>query len=153
LYAPRRLSWQWVRDPRAVDLEDPVPLSDHEQRLLEQMEQALYAEDPKFASVLQGDDLRLRYRRRLVFAVIGFLAGIVALMAGLVISVTVVSVLGFVVMLVSVLAGFSAYNRAPRTDGAAPAGGTSVTPIRSSKKGLMDRVEERWQRRRDQFGR
>ncbi len=130
-----------------------MPLSDHEQRLLEQMEQALYAEDPKFASVLQGDDLRLRYRRRLVFAVIGFLAGIVALMAGLVISVTVVSVLGFVVMLVSVLAGFSAYNRAPRTDGAAPAGGTSVTPIRSSKKGLMDRVEERWQRRRDQFGR
>ncbi len=132
-----------------------MPLSDHEQRLLEQMEQALYAEDPKFASVLQGDDLRLRYRRRLVFAVIGFLAGIVALMAGLVIPATVVSVLGFVVMLVSVLAGFSAYNRTPRADGTAPAGGASVTPIRSgrSKKGLMDRVEERWQRRRDQFGR
>ena len=132
-----------------------MPLSDHEQRLLEQMEQALYAEDPKFASVLQGDDLRLRYRRRLVFAVIGFLAGIVALMAGLVISVTVVSVLGFVVMLVSVLAGFSAYNRTPRSDGVASAGGASVTPIRSGrqKKGLMDRVEERWQRRRDQFGR
>jgi hypothetical protein len=26
-----------------------VPLSDHEQRLLEQIERALYAEDPKFA--------------------------------------------------------------------------------------------------------
>ena len=61
-----------------------MPLSDHEQRLLEQMEQALYAEDPRFASVLQGEDLRVRYRRRLVVAVLGFVAGIALLMSGLV---------------------------------------------------------------------
>lgn len=133
-----------------------MPLSDHEQRLLEQMEQALYAEDPKFASVLQGDDLRVRYRRRLVFAVLGFIAGVGGLFAGLAIPLTLVGVLGFVVMVVSVLAAVSAYNRTPRGDAAAaPAGGAPVTPIRSArqKKGLMDRVEERWQRRRDQFGR
>lgn len=135
-----------------------MPLSDHEQRLLEQMEQALYAEDPKFASVLQGDDLRVRYRRRLVFAVLGFIAGVGGLFAGLAIPLTLVGVLGFVVMVVSVLAAVSAYNRSPRGDAAAAAGGAggaSVTPIRSArqKKGLMDRVEERWQRRRDQFGR
>jgi len=31
-----------------------MPLSEHEQRLLEQMEKALYAEDPKFATSLRG---------------------------------------------------------------------------------------------------
>jgi len=136
-----------------------VPLSDHEQRLLEQMEQALYAEDPKFASVLQGDDLRLRYRRRLVFAVIGFLAGVGLLMAGVVTGAllgTLVGIVGFLVMLGSVLAGVSAYNRTPRGGETASAETGSVTPIRPSRrqrKGLMDRVEERWQQRRDELGR
>ena len=43
-----------------------MPLSEHEQRLLEQMEKALYAEDPKFATSLQsrgGMVRRLRRRR------------------------------------------------------------------------------------------
>ena len=35
-----------------------MPLSDHEQRLLEQIERALYAEDPKFASTVRTTDLR-----------------------------------------------------------------------------------------------
>jgi len=140
-----------------------VPLSDHEQRLLEQMEQALYAEDPKFASVLQGDDLRLRYRRRLVLAVIGFFAGVALLMAGVVLAgpiyATLVGIVGFLVMLGSVLVGVSAYNRTPRGGETATAesGPRPVAPIRGSsrrqRKGLMDRVEERWQRRRDELGR
>ena len=35
-----------------------VPLSENEQRLLEQMERALYAEDPKFASAMRGANRR-----------------------------------------------------------------------------------------------
>ena len=31
-----------------------VPLSEHEQRLLDEIEQALYAEDPKFASSVRS---------------------------------------------------------------------------------------------------
>jgi len=154
---PRAHILEQVRCPRTGDLEDMVPLSDHEQRLLEQMEQALYAEDPKFASVLQGDDLRLRYRRRLVVAVLGFIAGLALLLVG-VSSGVVFSVIGFLVMLASVLAGVSAYNRTPRggETASANAEGGAVIPIRSGgrqRKGLMDRVEERWQRRRDELGR
>ena len=37
----------------AIPEEAPVPLSEHEQRMLEQMERALYAEDPKFASTMR----------------------------------------------------------------------------------------------------
>jgi hypothetical protein len=46
----------------AVSEEVSVPLSEHEQRLLEQMERALYAEDPKFVSSLRGADWTARRR-------------------------------------------------------------------------------------------
>ena len=137
-----------------------MPLSDHEQRLLEQMEQALYAEDPRFASVLQGEDLRVRYRRRLVVAVLGFVAGIAMLMAGVVLNTTssnfffiLLSVVGFGVMLVSVLVGVSAYRRTPHDGQGQPfIPSSNVSPISAGrrKRGLMERVEERWQRRRDE---
>jgi hypothetical protein len=134
-----------------------VPLSDHEQKLLEQMEQALFAEDPKFASVLQGSDLRVRYRRRMAFAVLGFILGVVLLMSGLVAKLVVISVIGFLAMLVSVLAAISAYRRTPARDSAdaTPPSMAKVTQLRPvpSRRGLMARLEERWQRRRDEDGR
>ena len=45
-------------------MEDPVPLSEEELRLLEQMERALVEEDPKLASTLRGTSLRRSARRR-----------------------------------------------------------------------------------------
>src|SRR5664279_1910857 len=76
-----------------------VPLSEHEQRLLEQMERALYAEDPKFASQLRGRDPRSNFRRRIVLAAVGLIVGIVLLMTGLVAKIIPVSILGFLAML------------------------------------------------------
>ena len=45
-----------------------VPLSDHEQRMLEQIEKALYAEDPKFAHSVRARDPRVHYKRRMIQA-------------------------------------------------------------------------------------
>ena len=50
-----------------------VPLSEHEQRVLEQMEQALYAEDPRFATSLVGKSEARQRRRR---AALGLLIAI-----------------------------------------------------------------------------
>ena len=47
-----------------------MPLSEHEQRLLEQMERALYAEDPKFASSLRRSGVRQGSRKRLILGVL-----------------------------------------------------------------------------------
>ena len=90
-----------------------MPLSDHEQRLLEQMERALHAEDPKFASALQGADLRALFRRRALLAVIGFVLGIGALVAGVVISQIALSVAGFVVMLGCAWLAYASWRRIP----------------------------------------
>ena len=75
----------------------PVALSDEEQRLLEQMEAALAAEDPKLVNALRGTGARRVHRRRAALAGVGFFAGLGLLIAG--ISVTpVLSVLGFMIM-------------------------------------------------------
>ena len=42
-----------------------VPLSEHEQRLFDQIERSL-AEDPKFASAVRASDPRFHARRRLL---------------------------------------------------------------------------------------
>jgi Protein of unknown function (DUF3040) len=76
-----------------------VPLSEHEQRQLEQIEQSLYADYPKLAQAVRAKDPRIHYKRRVVYAAIGFLLGVGLLLAGVVSKVIFVSVGGFVVML------------------------------------------------------
>ena len=61
-----------------------MPLSEHEQRQLEQIEQALYREDPKFGRVVRSSDPRVHYKRKLVQAFVGVLAGGGAVAAGVV---------------------------------------------------------------------
>ena len=95
-----------------------MPLSEHEQRLLEQMERALYAEDPKFASSLRGKDPRSNFRRRVLLAGVGFIVGVVLLMTGLVAQRSLVSVIGFVLMLAS---AFFARHQLPRRHRRRPA--------------------------------
>ena len=52
-----------------------MPLSEHEQRQLEQIEQALYADYPKLAQAVRARDPKIHYKRRVVYAAIGFLLG------------------------------------------------------------------------------
>ncbi|OIK29318.1 DUF3040 domain-containing protein [Streptomyces malaysiense] len=127
-----------------------MPLSEHEQRMLEQMERALYAEDPKFASALEGSGLRTYTRRRVYQAVAGFLVGIALLMAGMVAKVIWVSVVGFLVMLGCAVLAVTGWRKAPKP-GERPVGAVR-RPVRA-KRSMMDRIEERWQRRRDEQGR
>ncbi|MER6038771.1 MULTISPECIES: DUF3040 domain-containing protein [unclassified Streptomyces] len=124
-----------------------MPLSEHEQRMLEQMERALYAEDPKFASALEGSGLRTYTRRRVYQAVVGFLVGIALLMAGMVAQQIWVSVVGFLVMLGCAVLAVTGWRKAPK-----PGEQPAAAPRRQvrQKRSMMDRIEQRWQRRRDE---
>ncbi|WP_371580918.1 DUF3040 domain-containing protein [Streptomyces sp. NBC_01314] len=130
-----------------------MPLSEHEQRMLEQMERALYAEDPKFASALEGSGLRTYTRRRVYQAVAGFLVGIALLMAGMVAQQIWVSVVGFLVMLGCAVLAVTGWRKAPKP-GEQPTGATGSTGARQTRqrRSMMDRIEQRWQRRRDEQG-
>jgi hypothetical protein len=134
-----------------------VPLSEHEQRLLEQMERALYAEDPKFATSMRSARGGAGDRKRIVVGVIAVLVGLGLLIAGVASKFVVVGVLGFLAMLGGIWLAISSMRAAPQQAAAPGAGGpaapTSITS-RSKKprqkrsgESLSDRMEERWRRR------
>ena len=81
-----------------------MPLSDHEQRMLDQIESALYAEDPKFASSVRGGGLRAPTARRRLQGAGLFVLGLAMLVSGVAFKATMIgtfpilSVVGFVVM-------------------------------------------------------
>lgn len=128
-----------------------MPLSEHEQRLLEQIEQALYAEDPKFASIYQGNDIRSHYRRRVVRAAVGLVIGLGLLLAGVVIPLIALGVAGFIVMLAAVSFGVASWQRMTghRVSAARERPSTRRTTDHSPKRSVMQRLEDRWQRRQD----
>ncbi|GAT64830.1 membrane protein [Planomonospora sphaerica] len=139
-----------------LSLGGAVPLSEHEQRLLDQIEQALYAEDPKWANTVRISDPRSHYKRRLVKASIGFVLGVVLLMVGVVINLIPLGVGGFVVMLAACLWGLSSWKRmngfGEGSSSPAPRGqrGGKAAGRGGSRQSFMERMEERWRRRHDE---
>ena len=63
-----------------------MPLSEHEQKLLEQLEKQLHEDDPKFASSMGSDPGRSWSTRHLVIGVLATLAGILLLLVGVSLS-------------------------------------------------------------------
>lgn len=141
-----------------------MPLSEEEMRLLEQMERALVEEDPKFAHTLRGTVGQQASRRRAVIAGIVFAVGVAVLMTGAVAALPLVGVAGFVVMLVSATVAVTALKSPEK---AAPAefretaqgfgvvDGGRRGQARGSKSrsrhSFMERMDERWRRRRDGY--
>lgn len=119
-----------------------MPLSDHEQRLLDEIEQALYAEDPKFAASVRAARTRSRTRRSLGLCILGVLAGLALVLVGLIAQIIALSVVGFV--LVVAACGYGAQVlRGRQRAGAAP-GKSSAT---AKSAGLRSRMEDRLRRR------
>jgi len=141
-----------------VPSEGTVPLSEHEQRQLEQIEQALRAGDPRFADAVAAADPRMHYRRRVIAAALGFVIGVGLLLAGVVINVIPVAVAGFVVMLACSLWAVTSYRRMTGTatgraavkdrgPGSRRHAARGRRPGQQAGSGLMGRLEERWRRR------
>src|SRR6476661_5595594 len=66
----------------SAHLEVDVPLSEHEQRLLEQIERALVDDDPKFASSVRTGDRRLKARRKLQLGIVLVVVGLAVMVVG-----------------------------------------------------------------------
>ena len=126
-----------------------MPLSDHEQRLLEQMERALYEDDPKFASSLRSGHGGSLNRTRIALGSLGAVAGLVIVVVGVAIATTIVGVVGFAVMVTSAFWAWTG----TRGEGPVPTTGSPATPGASRSKGtqsaFMTRMEERWRQRRE----
>ena len=137
-----------------------MPLSEHEQRQLEQIEQALYTDYPRFANAVRSSDPRVHYKRRVVEAALGFLLGVGMLVAGVVTKYIWIGVAGFVVMLACSMWALTSYRHmtgfvASRVSGRGQAKPKDHRRASRSQSGtgMMERLEERWRRRQERDGR
>jgi hypothetical protein len=133
------------------------------------MERALVEEDPKLASTLRGTSFRRAARRRAILAGLVFAIGVAVLMTGAITQLWPVGLVGFVIMLASAtvalgsIRGQQAGGETRSTDHAS--GFTVIEGGRpgktrksrhhrtgSSHGSFMERMEERWRKRREQGG-
>jgi hypothetical protein len=134
-----------------------MPLSEQEQRLLDEMERSLYSNDSDFVATVGTRRGRPNYTM-VVVGVLGGLLGIAVIVAGVIFRQPIVGVLGFVLVVAGALFAIApprrkgetmpSVPRAPRSTGsrAGASGG-------SSRTSMMDRLNERWDRRNDGDGR
>jgi hypothetical protein len=139
-----------------------VPLSEHEQRMLEQIESALYAEDPKFASSVRGGRLRSTSSRRRLQAAALFVLGLFLLVAGIAAPVKlgdfpIISLIGFIVMfaagvllLVGSSKGIAKGDRSGEAQSGDASGGASGRGRQRKSGGFSERMEDRFRRRFEQ---
>lgn len=134
-----------------------MPLSEHEQRLLDQIEQALYAEDPKFASSVRGKRLGKPSRARRLQGALLFLIGIALLPLGVMMPVRlaeipIVSVLGFLMMFFGVLLAVMSF-RADAEGGDEKQKGEGKGKKQAKRSNFSQRMEERFRQRFEEDGR
>lgn len=135
-----------------------MPLSEHEQKLLDQMERALYAEDPGFATQMKGAASRAS-RGHLALGVLAVVVGLVVVLLGVNLASIPVGVVGFLVMLGGVVWALSP-SRGKRQEGSATGGpakpsgkpgkGAKRPKNRQNSGSFMQRMEQRWEKRRHQ---
>jgi hypothetical protein len=119
-----------------------MPLSENEKRVLQEMEEALSADDPKLANRLRGE-LATASVRRYLLGLLSILAGMAILIAGLAIKNVPVGIAGFLVSFSSTAFLITqSKNRVKMGVEGKKAQG------RKAKGRLSARLEERWEQRK-----
>ncbi|WP_033262562.1 DUF3040 domain-containing protein [Amycolatopsis vancoresmycina] len=130
-----------------------MPLSEHEQRLLDQIERELYAEDPKFASTVRGTRLRRPARRRRIQGIALFVVGVALLVLGVVVpqfrvaDIPLISVLGFLVMFFGVMMAVTSIRHGADGDGKGGGPGARGGKQSGRRSSFTQRMEERFRQR------
>jgi membrane-associated phospholipid phosphatase len=118
-----------------------MPLSEQEQRLLDEMERHLMRNDADVVSAPRGG--RSLSYRNIVYGTVLVLLGLGGLIVGVSVPLVVVGVIAFLVMLGGVILAVTPARGAARVD--AEPGRPTKNP--SSSTSFMDRMNERWDRR------
>ena len=117
-----------------------MPLSEEEQRVLDQLERDLGA-DPVLGKVMAK---KPRQRGRIVLGAFGVIIGLTVVLSGAMFNIVPLGIGGFALMIVSALwVLFAPQGKA------APVTKSRSGSTSSSKKSLMSRVEDRFEERRE----
>jgi Protein of unknown function (DUF3040) len=136
-----------------------VMLPEDEQRQLQEIEQALCRDDPKFVRLMRTSDPRAHYGRKLTPALLGVVIGIGLLSAGAVTHRLYLEAAGLVIVVLSLAWAAVSWRRyvagirpARSRAGTTTAKGTKRRSGQTRWVRIMERMEERWRRRREGDG-
>ena len=134
-------------------------LPEDEQRQLQEIEQALYRDDPKFGRLMRASDPRVHYERKLLQAVLGVVIGAGLLVAGAVVHRVYLEAAGVVIVLLSLVWAVVSWRRyvawvrpARSRARTKTAKDTKHWPGQTRRARMMERMEERWRRRQEGNG-
>ena len=127
-----------------------MPLSEHEQRLLDEMERNLYQNDADFVAAVSKGRGGTNYRA-LVLGILLAIVGLGVLVAGVIVRQPLVGVGGFALMLAGVVVAMRPAPGGSTTSGIPEAGRPSKPRSASGRQGsnFMDRLNDRWDNRGD----
>jgi hypothetical protein len=128
-----------------------MPLSEHEQRLLEEMERSLYHNDADFVAKVGGHRGRPAYRS-IVLGILITVVGIACLIVGVFLQAPIVGIIGFVVMLAGVLLAIAPPRRRGVEAELPVDDATNAAKSRANQQGFMDKLNDRWDKRQDGNG-
>lgn len=115
-----------------------MPLSEHEKKLLAEMEEAVSVDDPRLVSTLTGR-ARTPGKSRILLGLALLALGLITLLSGLISQTIPLGILGFIVALSGVVLAISNF--------ATPQFGAPGKSTKAKKSGWSARLEERWDRR------
>lgn len=121
-----------------------MPLSDHEQRILEEIERRLVADDPKFAREVSAGGEEGAALRKVKRAVVGFVLGFFLLIASLLFVPDLLPVFGTAAFIVMVACAAMIASGIKQVGRERPEGGQG--------SGWFARMEERWRNRYERGG-
>jgi hypothetical protein len=127
-----------------------MPLSEHEQRLLDEMERNLYQNDADFVAAVSKGRGGTNYRA-LVLGILLSLVGLGVLVTGVIVRQPLVGVGGFAIMLAGVVVAMRPAAGGAEEPGLPTVGRASKprSPSSRSSSSFMDRLNERWDNRGD----
>jgi Protein of unknown function (DUF3040) len=120
-------------------LEDEMPLSEHEQRLLDEMERSLYHNEADDVTTVGAGRPRANYTA-IALGIVAGVVGIALLLVGVVSRIAVIGLVGFVIMFAGAMLAIAP----PRRLTVSPRG-----TARAKRPSFMDSLNERWDRRSD----
>ena len=136
-----------------------MPLPEHEQRQLQEIERALYRDDPKFVRLMCATDPRVQYERKLKHALLGVVIGAGLLATGAVTHRVYLEAAGVVIVLLSLAGAVVSWRRhvarvrpARSRVPIKTATGAKRRPGQTRRARMMERMEVRWRRRQEGNG-
>lgn len=123
-----------------------MPLSEQEQRMLDEMERHLFADDPHLERAFRGSDRPRADRRRIVLGIIGVALGLGLLVLAVALPAIWLGVLSFVLMLASALFAVTGGTH-PGSGEQTGAPGSTGSENAAGRREFMRRMEQRWERR------